>query len=107
MSRSYKKNPIVKDCPNSSHTNKKIASRITRRRLNRGEEVASHRGYCKIFNPWLIHDYITRFSEDDARRLYRDATEYARLHDYDDPVLRRFPTEDEYIEKNWKKYLRK
>lgn len=59
MSRSYKKNPVVKD-HNSGRYGKTTANRKLRR--CRLDPAGKSKQYKKYFNSWNIHDYSSRWS---------------------------------------------
>ncbi len=70
MSRSYRKNPVLKN-GKSSHQLKKLASRITRRRINRGDYddlLPNNCQYKRIYNSWDICDYVSRYSVSEAKK---------------------------------------
>lgn len=100
MSRSYKKNPISKDNPRGSHQNKKIVSRMTRRRLKEGEP-ASHNSYKKLRTPWLIHDYTLRWTKEEAIKDYYDWIKT------DDRFFKKYPTVEEFLNKYWYNIMRR
>jgi len=55
MSRSYKKNPIIKD-GRSGRTGKKFANKKVRRYKG---EIQDRKAYKKLYESWDIHDYIS------------------------------------------------
>ena len=69
MSRSYKKHAVFTD-NGCSHANKKLASRITRRAINRGEDFQDGNWYRKWYCSWNICDYrfgyYTKRQEDES-----------------------------------------
>lgn len=70
MSRSYRKNPILKN-GKSAHQLKKVASRITRRRINRGDyddSLPKNGQYKRIYNSWDICDYVSRYSIPEVKK---------------------------------------
>lgn len=70
MSRSYRKNPILKN-GKSAHQLKKEASRITRRRINRGDyddSLPQNCQYKKLYDSWDICDYVSRYSIPEVKK---------------------------------------
>lgn len=62
MSHTYRKVPIIKDSSASSHAFKKIASRITRNKINRGDFDEIGMGpntFKRLYEQWDIHDYVS------------------------------------------------
>lgn len=57
MSRSYKKNPIVKD-GHSGKFGKRLANRKVR---HCKKDIANGKAYKKIFESWDIHDFVYRY----------------------------------------------
>lgn len=66
MSRSYKKNPVVKDNPKGSKKVKQLANRRFRR--NFSEEYI--KDYKRHTDTWEIHDFIGRWGWEHARAEY-------------------------------------
>lgn len=69
MSRSYYKTPYVVD-RNSKRRMKKVASRITRRKLNNSDELLQGSKYKRHFESWDICDFRWYWSEEDAIKHY-------------------------------------
>ena len=69
MSRSYRKNPIIKDNKRGSKTAKAHANRCFRRSTSKLEvhagKSAVHRRYTES---WNIHDYVSRWTRSKAER---------------------------------------
>ena len=110
MSNSVKKNPVVKD--NSRGSNKKskrLANRKVRRKLKDVEyTVADGKSYRKEYESWIISDYSTRMTEQEALEYYHRFTDPNNV-DYDPMrwVVKECPTEKEFM-RWWKKtYKRK
>jgi len=66
MSRSYKKNPVVKDKPKGSKKAKQLANRRFRR--NFSEEYIKN--YKRYIDTWEIHDSVDRWDWKYARAGY-------------------------------------
>ena len=62
MSRSYKKNPVLKYAPIRGKWEKKAANH----RVRRCADVPDGKGYRKVFPTWDIHDCYSRYSLSDA-----------------------------------------
>lgn len=69
MSRSYKKTPISKDRPKTSHQNKKLASRHVRRQK---DFIGKGNSYKKLYCSWDIHDYICYWTLDDVIQAWNE-----------------------------------
>lgn len=103
MSRSYKKNPIIKD-GRSGAVGKKFANK----KVRRYRRLLSDGGcYKKVFPQWDIHDYISRETKSEFLRNF-EATEKSKINA---PSDCRYKLQDETLGKainRWKKwYLRK
>ena len=73
MSRSYRKNPIIKDNGEGKKDKKAIANRRVRRKLNNPDYgIANGKAYRKEYNSWDIADNVSRFTEDEARHYYEE-----------------------------------
>ena len=91
MSRSYKKNPIYTDRPHGAKYWKRLANKKVRRKnyhFLKGKE------YKKLYPSWEIHDYISRWSKEQALKDFR---RYIYLQKY-------YKNENEFLNKHWKKY---
>lgn len=61
MSRSYRKEPIIKCCPSSS-----IGKRFANRRVRRyTKELSDGCSYRRLYSSWDIHDYVCRVTIND------------------------------------------
>lgn len=73
MSRSIKKNPVVKDGGKSKKKQKTQANRKVRRKLNNPDYLlADGNDYRKVTESWGIADFICRQSKEDAIKYYND-----------------------------------
>ena len=96
MSRSVKKNPVIKDNGKSKKAQKTHANRIVRRKLKDPEfDIADGKAYKKEFESWNIADYVSRWTKEDAIKLYNED----RLVD-----RRKFPTLEKWLE-YWEKCM--
>lgn len=68
MSRSIKKNPVVKD-GDSGTFGKKLANKKVRRT---DDVPMKGKGYRKVFNSWEIHDYSSRWTKEEAIEMWRE-----------------------------------
>lgn len=100
MSRSFKKNPIIKIAPKNGKIGKIFANRKVRR--SKGI-ITNGRGYCKCFEQYDIHDYICRQSYLDFRLDYESS-----LKEYKNGVIRYNPDKYGHDYNDWfKMYKRK
>ena len=88
MSRSYKKHPICTD----QWTGKKLGKKWANRRVRKDTEVYNNKQYRKLYDSYLIADYCSYWTEEEARKWYR-------LHK--DTYDRYYKDEDEYIREVW------
>ena len=102
MSRSYKKNPVLKYAPKSGKIGRGFANR--RVRYYKGE-LSNGACYKRLYEPWNIHDCVQRQTLEDALEYRTYALAYNEMRGWDDA-----PEEANinlYIQK-WKKwYYRK
>lgn len=63
MSRSYKKNPILKSCPKDGTYGKRQANKRVRRFK---DEISDGKEYRKLYCTWNIHDSVSRYTLNDA-----------------------------------------
>ena len=100
MSRSYKKNPIVKDNGESKKAKKTVANRRVRRKLSDPEYgMANGRAYRKEFESYDIADYVSRWTEKDA------AEHWEKYHKEWKWFRENWPTLESYLT-YWKKTYR-
>ena len=75
MSRSYKKTPICKDNEEGAAWGKRYANHVFRRKLKREllnedsenyDSYREHSRYKKAIEQYLIHDYISYYSKQEA-----------------------------------------
>lgn len=80
MSRSYKKNPVVKE----NLRYKKDMKRQANKAVRNAEDVSSGREYKKVFESWNINDYKSRYTKDEAIQSWlneeTDHSKYQYLH---------------------------
>ncbi len=95
MSRSYKKNPIVKE-DRSHRDGKKEANNSIRSKLKQGVEIGNGSSYKKHFESWDICDCSDRCSKEQAIAYY-NANKYNLQDEY--------KTLDEWL-KAWKKWYK-
>lgn len=117
MSRSYKKEPISKDNQRGGARwgKRQAASRIRNidPESEEAEVLAGKSNRYKYINQdtYDIHDYISRWTEQDAREYWRNIAngihERCRFPHYTEDFLKKYPTEDDYIQKVWAKQIRK
>lgn len=105
MSRSYRKNPILKN-GRSSHHLKKLASRITRRRINRGDYddfLPQNGQYKKLYDSWDICDYVSRYSISEARKYISKSYNEYKNNGFS-PVIHKSYTKRYYYTPDGKPY---
>lgn len=86
MSRSVKKHPVVKD-GDSGVFGKKLANK----KVRRTEDVPMKgKGYRKIFESWDIHDYVNRWTKEEAIEMWIDEEKDRYFHNYEGYFHRRF-----------------
>ena len=93
MSRSYKKNPIVKDCNKGE---KKIANRKVKAMLKQDPNAIGQNGnYKKVYEQWEISDWAFRMTEQDAIDWYNKWSK-------EDYIIKEYPTLQDWLN-YWKK----
>lgn len=99
MTRSYKKNPIVKDSGKSKKAAKKFANSSLRMQQKQGIEVADGGSFKKHTDSWSITDYVSRYTKQEA------------IDDYNNPNThidkKAYPTLESWIKEMEKYYKRK
>lgn len=99
MSRSYRKNPIVKDNGKSKKEMKSLANRKVRRKLNDPDfNIADGKAYKKEFESWDIADFISRWTKEDAIKEYESKSKKYRW------FKEEWPTLDDYLN-YWEKTI--
>lgn len=99
MSRSYRKNPIVKDNGKSKKEMKSLANRKVRRKLNDPDfNIADGKAYKKEFESWDIADFISRWTKEDAIKEYESKSKKYRW------FKEEWPTLDDYLN-YWEKTM--
>lgn len=96
MSRSYKKTPIAKD----NKRGRRIAKRMAAKKVRKSQDVPNGKQYRKVYEPWDIYDYISRWSKKDAINEYESASE-------DSYIRKKYKSLEEFLEKHWAKYFRR
>ena len=92
MSKSYRKNPIVKDNGKSKKEMKSLANRKVRRKLNDPDfNIADGKAYKKEFESWDIADFISRWTKEDAIKEYESKSKKYRW------FKEEWPTLDDYL----------
>ncbi|QBJ03452.1 hypothetical protein HWC08_gp102 [Lactobacillus phage 521B] len=107
MSRSYRKNPVLKG-NHSSHMCKKMASRATRRKINRGDYddlLPQNSEYRRIYyDSWEIYDYASRYSISEANK-YINKTYSEYKNNGFSPVIHKSYTKRYYYTPDGKPYF--
>ena len=99
MSKSYRKNPIVKDNGKSKKEMKSLANRKVRRKLNDPDfNIADGKAYKKEFESWAIADFISRWTKEDAIKEYESKSKKYRW------FKEEWPTLEEYLN-YWEKTM--
>ena len=112
MSRSVKKNSILKDNTHGRKSSKRNAAHRIRNLSNEEAEVLMGKnGRFKYINQdmYEIYDYRNRWTEEEARAYWREIAydEFPRFPHYKKEFLEKYPTEDFFIQKCWAKQIRK
>lgn len=94
MSRSYKKHPWCTDGKKGQVKSKRLANKIVRRYKNK---IANGNYYKRLFCSWNIHDYISRWTWEEAKEAYEN-----NLMNW----KRSYPTLEEFY-KYWIKYYKR
>ena len=105
MSRSYRKNPILKN-GKSAHQLKKEASRITRRRINRGDyddSLPQNCQYKRVYDSWDICDYVARYSISEAKKYINISYSEYKNNGFS-PAIHKSYTEKYYYKPDGKPY---
>lgn len=105
MSRSYKKTPISKFCPKDASFEKRLANK----RVRRDRSLYKRKAYKKLYNSWEIHDYVERYTKQDAKKYYKEIiSEYSVKKDsfYLRSFLKKYPTEEVFL-MEWDKGFRR
>ena len=91
MSRSYKKVPIAKD-RRCGKDMKKFANK----KVRRTNELINGGTYKKVFDQWEIHDYVSRWTKEEAIEHYNKnkdkswfSKRYSSLDDFLNKVYKR------------------
>ena len=88
MSRSYRKNPIIKDNGKSKKEMKSLANRKVRRKLNDSDfNISNGNAYKKEFESWDIADFISRWTKEDAIKEYESKSKKYRWFKEEWPTL--------------------
>ncbi len=78
MSRSYKHSPVYTDGRNGQVISKRYANKAVRKYKNK---IAKGKAYKKLFCSWDIHDYISRWTWEEAKKEWEnDKYNYYKNH---------------------------
>lgn len=80
MSRSYKKNPIIKDGSKGRRSGRSMKA-IANRKVRRTEDlpIRARGAYKKVFEQWDISDWMFEFTYDQAKQQwYEEEATYPR-----------------------------
>ncbi len=104
MSRSYKRNPVVKD-GKSGRIGKRFANKKVRRYKG---EIPNGKGYKKIYESWNIHDYAFRDTYEDHRKRFEAALKaYLNGGSNNDPRDTSKWYNFKYDDNRWAKYCKR
>ena len=95
MSRSYKKVPITKD-RGCGKDMKKFANK----KVRRTNELINGGTYKKVFDQWEIHDYVSRWTKEEAIEHYNKNKDKAWFSE-------RYSSLDNFLNKVWYRYYRR
>ena len=96
MSRSYKKNPVYTDRPNGAKYWKRCANKKVRRYK---DNLDDGKMYRRIYNSWDIHDYINRWTKEEAIDYWYKVQTEAGYRWYD--ITKDYPTLENFLDKCW------
>ena len=103
MSRSYRKNPVIKD-GRFNRDNGKHGKKFANRKVRRSKDTFQHKDYKKLYCSWEINDYEFRMSKEELMSYFDSYNE-------DVPFYHSWMDEFKTLEDalNWwrKTYLRK
>jgi len=102
MSRSHKKNPILKYAPNSN-----IGQKFANRRVRRYKGELPTKGYGflkKIYDPWNVHDHVQRETLREALNYRDQCLADHKAGKYGDWIKEKYGDENKVIQ-NWKKWF--
>ena len=100
MSRSYKKNPIYTDRNDGA----KYWKRQANRRVRHYKGELQYNKYKRIYNSWEIHDWVSRWSSDEALKSYQTDVFWWR----GEPEKRwNYKSEEDFMNRQWAKYYRR
>lgn len=98
MSRSFKKHPYATD----GRDGRKIQKRWANRAVRKGKNIPNGNAYKKTFCSWEIHDYISRWTWEEAKKYYEE-----KVKENDSYILKHYPTLKDFY-RFWRKdYLNK
>lgn len=104
MSRSYKKNPIVKD-GRSGKVGKRFANKKVRRYKG---EIANGKAYKRLYESWDIHDYAFRETyQEHKQRFESDLKAYLNGASNYDPRDSTKWYNRWYNENSWTKFYKR
>ena len=76
MSRSYKKHPYFTDGRNGRKIKKRYANKTVR---NYNKKIAKGNAFKHLYCSWNIHDYISRWTWEEAKFEHEHNNEYPTL----------------------------
>ncbi len=100
MSRSYRKNPILKDGGKSSKKSKRKANQLVRRKYQNIDFPRKGNFYRRFYEQYDINDYVYYWSKEDAIRFYEKESKNGYYH-------RRFKTLKDFLAYWYKLMVRK
>jgi hypothetical protein len=104
MSRSYRKHPINTDGRDGRVTQKRWANKKVRRYKNK---IANGKAYKHIFESWEIHDYISRWSWEQAKEEYEHSAYINSKGEFNYIYQDDYPTLKDFYNKCWSKVYRR
>ena len=106
MSRSYKKTPVSKDWVRTSKRRKTFANRKFRRTQHKDVGVCKSQRYKRYSESWDIHDYVFRWTREDAINSWFKEEAICAIHGYDLSTYgwhRDYASLEEFLNKCWRK----
>lgn len=95
MSRSYKKHPFTTDgSPRTTKEKKKFANK----KIRHTKDIPNGSAFKKISESWDIHDYISRWTWEEAKSFWES--------EEDEYLKKQYPTLKDFY-RYWLKYFRR
>ena len=77
MSRSYRKNPVIKDRYGTKAL--QFFKRQANKKIRNSDNVSQHNHYKKNYEQWKIHDYKCRITYDDLLKMWNNPDSWLHI----------------------------